>query len=101
MSRLLMYLLSIVFNQRKIMSDLSKIQAAVAANTVAIDSSVAIHNADKATIAQQAATIADLQQQLAAATAGGADDTAALDALAATIAADDAKLPVSTGAAAA
>lgn len=99
MTRLLQYLLALIVNQRKIMSDLTQISAAVAANTVAIDTAVAIHDADKATIAQQAAAITDLQTKLdAALAAAGSDDTAALDALAATIAADDAKLPTSTGA---
>lgn len=101
MATLLQYLLSVILNQRKIMSDLTKINAAVAANTAAIDAAVAIHDADKATIAQQAATITDLQTKLDAALAagGGTDDTAALNALADQIAADDAKLPTSTGAA--
>lgn len=100
MTRLLQYLLSIVFNQRKIMSDLTAINAAVAANTVSIDTAAAIHDADKATIAQQAASIIDLQTKLDAALAagGGTDDTAALNALAAQITSDDAKLPTSTGA---
>lgn len=106
MTRLLQYLLAIFLNQRKIMSDLTKINAAVAANTAAIDAAVAIHDADKATIAAQAAHIIELQTALDAANAtiaagGGADDTAALNALADTIAADDAKLPTATGAAAA
>lgn len=100
MTRLLQYLLSIVFNQRKIMSDLTQIKAAVAANTAAIDAAVAIHDADKTTIAQQAATITDLQTKLDAALAAGSgtDDTAELNTLAATITADDAKLPTNTGA---
>ncbi len=97
MTRLLLYLFSIVLNQRKIMSDLSDLQAAVAANTVAIDGAVAVHAADKATIAQQAAAISDLQTQLAAAQ-GQVTDGAALQAMTAQLTADDAKLPVSTGA---
>lgn len=97
MARLLAYLLSLIFNQRKIMSDLSDLQAAVAANTVAIDTATAISAADKATIAQQAATIADLQVQLAAAQAQ-ATDGAALAAMTAQLTADDAKLPTATGA---
>lgn len=97
MARLLAYLLSLIFNQRKIMSDLSDLQAAVAANTVAIDDAAAVSAADKATIAQQAATISDLQVQLAAAQAQ-ATDGAALQAMTAQLTADDAKLPRTTGA---
>ena len=97
MPRLLQYLLSLIFNQRKIMSDLSDLQAAVAANTVAIDTAVAIIAVDKTTIAQQASTISDLQVQLAAAQAA-ATDGADLQAMTAQLTADDAKLPVSTGA---
>jgi len=103
MARLLQYLLSIVFNQRKIMSDLTDLQAAVAANTVAIDNAVAIHTADKATIATQAAHITELQTALDAANAqlaGSASDGAALQAMTAQLTADDAKLPTATGAAA-
>lgn len=102
MARLLQYLLSILLQQRKIMSDLTDLQAAVAANTVAIDTAVAIHDADKATIATQAAHITDLQTQLDAANAtiaaGGSTDGAALQAMTATLTADDAKLPTATGA---
>ncbi len=105
MPRLLQYLLSIVFNQRKIMSDLSDLQAAVAANTVSIDNAVAIIAVDKTTIAQQAAHITELQTALDAANAqlaaGGSTDGAALQAMTAQLTADDAKLPTSTGAVAA
>lgn len=97
MVRLLQYLLAIVFNQRNIMSDLTDLQAAVAANTVAIDASAAVSAADKTTIAQQAATITDLQAQLAA-TQGQITDGAALAAMTAQLTADDAKLPTATGA---
>lgn len=97
MTRLLQYLLSLIFNQRKIMSDLSDLQAAVAANTVAIDTAAAISASDKATIASQALTISDLQVQLAAAQAQ-ATDGAALQAMTAQLTADDAKLPKATGA---
>jgi hypothetical protein len=102
MTRLLQYLLSIVLQQRKIMSDLTDLQAAFAANTVAIDTAVAIHDADKATIATQAAHITDLQTQLDAANAtiaaGGSTDGAALQAMTAQLTLDDARLPTSTGA---
>lgn len=84
------------------MSDLTDLQAAVAANTVAIDAAVAIHDADKATIATQAAHITDLQTQLDAANAtiaaGSTTDGAALQAMTVQLTADDAKLPTSTGA---
>ena len=104
MTRLLQYLLSIVFNQRKIMSDLSDLQAAVAANTVAIDNAVAIHAADKAMIATQAAHITELQTALDAANAqlaSSASDGVALQAMTAQLTADDAKLTTATGAPAA
>lgn len=103
MARLLQYLLTLVFNQRKIMSDLTDLQAAVAANTVAIDATVAIHAADKATIAQQATHITELQTALDAANAqiaGSQSDGAALQAMTAQLTTDDQKLPTNTGAAA-
>lgn len=89
MGRLLAYLLSLIINQRKIMSELTDLQAAVAANTVAIDAAAAVSAADKA-------TIADLRVQLAAAQAD-ATDGAALAAMAAQLTADDAKLPTAAG----
>ena len=73
MSRLIAYLLTIVLNQRKIMSELTNLQAAVADGIAKIEAAVAISATDKATLAAQAATIADLQTQLAAAQANATD----------------------------
>lgn len=96
MARLLFYLLSVAFNQRKIMSELTDLQAAVAANTAAIDAAAAVSAADKQTIAQQATMISDLQVALAAAQAN-VTDGAALAAMTAQLTADDAKLPIAVG----
>ncbi len=91
MTRLLEYLLSIVINQRKIMSALTDLQAAVAANSAAIGAATALIAQDKATIAAQAAQILDLQSQIT--------DQAALAALTTQLGTDDTSLTAATGAA--